>query len=312
MKKFVSNIIFFLLFSALFYVVALFAWGTLVPKIFRSNLDYRKGSSGHLFSRLSEAKKTKKVDILFLGSSHTYRGFDSRFFLKNNYSSFNLGSSSQTPIQTEILLKRYLNQLNPSLIIYEVYPEIFTLDGVESSLDLIANDNNDIYTYQMAYELNHIKTYNTLLYSFLSDIILSKSFNEPISKDGDAYIKGGYVEREISFNKPTSIKRKKIEFNNSQIKIFSTLIDSFKSKNIDFILVYAPISKLHYKSYENGAEYDKMMRSFGEYYNFNEMLNLSDSLHFFDSNHLNQKGVDIFNQKLLEIINKRTIKKAPN
>ena len=90
-----------------------------------------------MLTRLNEVKNIKNIDILFLGSSHTYRGFDTRVFKKNGYNSFNLGSSSQSPIQTLTLTKRYLNQLNPKLIVYEVYPTTFTIDGIESSLDII-------------------------------------------------------------------------------------------------------------------------------------------------------------------------------
>jgi hypothetical protein len=38
-----------------------------------------------MYSRLSEIKNYKDIDILFLGSSHTYRGFDTRIFLDSGY-----------------------------------------------------------------------------------------------------------------------------------------------------------------------------------------------------------------------------------
>jgi len=82
------------------------------------------------------------VDILFLGSSHSYRGFNPQYF--SGYKTFNLGSSAQTPIQTNLLLKRYLHQLNPKTIVYEVYPISLSIDGVESSSDIIANDHHPI------------------------------------------------------------------------------------------------------------------------------------------------------------------------
>ena len=83
-----------------------------------------------MFTRLKEVKTVKNVDILFLGSSHTYRGFDTSIFHDCGYSAFNLGSSSQTPIQTLTLANRYLKQLNPKLVVLEVYPGNFTGDGV--------------------------------------------------------------------------------------------------------------------------------------------------------------------------------------
>ena len=86
---------------------------------------------------MSWTRKIKNVDVLFLGSSHAYRGFDPRIFRKRGYSSFNLGSSAQTPSQTKVWLKRYLKHLNPKIVIYEVYPGTFSSDGIEASLDLV-------------------------------------------------------------------------------------------------------------------------------------------------------------------------------
>ena len=143
MKNFISNTVLFLLFLSIFYSTFLIIWVHYAPSRFKPNIIYNMGSYGFMYSRLSEIKNYENTNILFLGSSHAYRGFDTRIFLDKGLKSFNLGSSSQTPLQTKVLLKRYLERLNPKLVIYEVYPETFTIDGVESSLDIIANDKND-------------------------------------------------------------------------------------------------------------------------------------------------------------------------
>ena len=45
------------------------------------------------------------------------------------------------------------------------------------------------------------------------------------------------------------------------------------------------------------------MRSYGlQYYNFNEIIQLDDSLDFYDAHHLNQNGVNKFNAKLKEVL----------
>ena len=113
MAKFIKSILWFTPYSLAIYLLLLVFWGELTPPLLKKNLNYKKGSYGHLYSRIRELKKTHDVDILFLGSSHTYRGFDPRIFARHGFHTFNLGSSSQSPIQTEILLKRYLDKLNP-------------------------------------------------------------------------------------------------------------------------------------------------------------------------------------------------------
>lgn len=308
MKKFIFNTTFFLLFSSLFYLIFLFIWGLFIPAPFKSNINYRIGSYGHMFSRISEIKKYRNIDILFLGSSHAYRGFDTRLFLENGYKSFNLGSSSQTPIQTKVLLKRYLDILNPKLVIYEVYPETFTLDGVESSLDIIANDVNDIHSLWMALKINNIKIYNTLIYAFFRDILgLNSSFSEPIIKGNDKYISGGFVEKELGFYQPSKFDKKKILIKDYQLESFKEIVQMLNNKKIKLILVYAPIPKVNYYSYFNKHYFDSLMQTYSTYYNFNEIISLNDSLHFYDSHHLNQNGVKIFNEKLIELLNTNKI-----
>jgi hypothetical protein len=305
MKLFISKTLLFLFFAFVFYVVLLFAWGLFVPSILKSNLNYPISSNGHNFSRLSEVKSYGDIDVLFLGSSHAYRGFDTRLFLENGYKSFNLGSSAQTPVQTKLLVDRYLEKLNPEMVIYEVFPATFALDGVESSLDIIANDLNDLNSIKMALKINNIKTYNTLIYAYICNFIgLNKFYTEPVIKGKDKYISGGYVEREISFNKPVKFKKNKISLRKDQLKSFSEIIHLIKSRNIKLFLVYAPIPSENYHSYTNNHYFDSIMKKYSEYYNYNELLLLNDSLHFYDSHHLNQKGVFVFNKKLIELLNK--------
>ena len=308
MKIFIKNIVLFTAFSIVFYIVAIPFWRSCLPGKFSPNINYRIGGVGHTYSRIKEFKEyinTDSLDILFLGSSHTYRGFDTRIFSENGLKSFNLGSSAQTPIQTITLLYRYLDKAHPKLIIYEVYPPKVASDGVESSLDIIANDKNDIHSYSMAFQINHIKTWNTLVYGSYRDMFnLNKSFNEPVFKKADTYISGGFVEKKIGYYSPQPLSRKKIILDKNQLNKFENVINEIKNRGIRLILVYAPIPKINYSRYTNNNYFDSLMTTYSDYYNFNKMINLNDSLHFYDSDHLNQSGVEIFNNKLLEILNK--------
>jgi len=300
-KEFIKSLFAFIPFAFGIYVVLVCLWGDWAPDFLKKNLNYRVGSYGHMFTRIAEVKQTKDVDLLFLGSSHTYRGFDTRIFKQAGYNAFNLGSSSQTPIQTKILLERYLTTLNPDTVIYEVYPGTFSSDGVESSLDLIANDNNDLATLKMAFKINHIKTYNTLIYGFYRDIFnKNASFSEPTAKDGDQYVSGGYVEKNMSYYKPATPVPNKWRLETQQLRIFEDILDLLKAKNIPVILVQAPVTASEYAAYANNDEVDKILSSYGVYYNFNGLPALNDSLHFYDAHHLNQAGVEIFNRELIE------------
>lgn len=288
-----------------FYFAFILIWGFAVPpKYLESNSYYRPGSPGFMFSRLKEVKTVKDVDILFLGSSHAYRGFDTRFFTKKGYKSFNLGSLSQSPLQTKVLLDRYLAQLDPKTIIYEVYPFTFASDGVESSLDIIANDRNDKYSIKMSLEINNPKVYNTLAYALVRDFFnLNKDYKEPSHKGQDRYISGGFVEKDLTFYKKEKHPVQKWNFNSEQFAALEDIDSILEAKNIKVFYVYAPITPSLYNSYSNNAEFDSIIQNFGIYYNFNEILTLDDSLNFYDTHHLNQNGVQLFNKSLLDIIN---------
>jgi len=303
MKKFITSIAAFLALIIVFYPVTLFVWGICISSGLRPNLNYPIGISGHQYSRLKEVKNIHSVDILFVGPSLAYRGFDPRIFEANGITSFNLGSSNQTPVQTKVLLKRYLRQINPKLIIYEVEPETFSVDGVESSLDIMANDKNDLNSIRMAVELNHIKVYNTLIYSLIRDALsLNSSFNEPMIKGEDKYVAGGFVEKEIRFYKKVSCPSKTWDFNENQLIAFKEVVNLIKHHGSELILVNAPITPSLYRSYMNSSIFDHLMSDNSKYYNFNEILPLNDSLHFYDAFHLNQNGVKLFDSKLIELL----------
>jgi hypothetical protein len=300
MKKFLKSILLFLPFAIVFYFVLFIIWGDFMPSLFQKKIKYEMGSYGHMYTRVREIKNYKNPDVLILGGSHAYRGFDVRILKQAGYRAFILASSSQTPIQTKLLLERYLDTINPKFIIYEVYPGAFCSDGVESSVDLIANDVNDSLNLEMARAINSSVTYHTLLYKAYRDLMgRDLNFKEPVVKDDDTYISGGYVERKMQYYKPEKFNTQKWKVKANQFEAFKQIVNIIKRKKIRLVLVCAPIPPTHYNAFINNAEFDNYMRRYADYYNFNTMMHLNDSLYFNDNNHLNQEGVKLFNKELL-------------
>lgn len=304
MKTLFRKLLLFLCFAFLFYCASLVLWERFLPDSFTQNVNYKIGSYGHMNSRIKDIPNYPDVDILILGSSHAYRGFDTRIFAEYGIKAFNLGSSAQTPIQTRILLDRYLEQLDPDLIIYEVYPSTLSSDGVESALDLIANDQNDLRSIRMAFKINNVKVYNTLIYGIFRDLFaLDREFVENPVKGPDRYIEGGYVEKSLQLNndrneyKPTNWNTRPY-----QVNAFEEILTTLEEKGIEVILIQAPITTKRYSSYQNNSERDSYYQNLGVYFNFNDLLELSDRDHFYDSHHLNQNGVEIFNQEVIKTL----------
>jgi hypothetical protein len=301
MRLFLPTLLKFLACCALGYGALLFIWGSLFPDSHAANLSYRPASSGHLYTRIREARATHDVDLLFLGSSHAYRGFDPRIFHEAGIRTFNLGSSSQTPLQTRILLNRYLDQLNPEQVIFEVYPVTFELDGVESGIDLIANDRKDVHLLKMSAEINHPLVWNTLLYGGMRAALgLDENLIEPVTRKDDTYIPGGFVEKTREYYQPVSQPLHTWNINDDQWQAFQECLEMLRSRDIKYKLVYAPVTDSLYYSYARRAAFDSLMASCGPYVNFNTRIALSDSLHYYDKHHLNQDGVTLFNRALME------------
>lgn len=301
MRKFIVNIFKFIIAVVPVYIILLIAWGITFPQFLKPNLNYVDDEQNYMRNRLNEVKQKNNINTVVFGSSAAYRGFDPRIFKKHNIELFNLGSSMQSPIQMQTLIKKHIDQLNPKLIIFEVYPYTFCIDGVESGLDIISNANIDKPVIDMVFKLNNIKTYNTLIFAIFKNLFIKN--NLVINNNStDKYVIGGYVEHELSYVKPWESINRSWNFNQKQIDAFEEVLELIKSKNINYVLVYAPVTKQFYNEFDNHTAFNNYMNSIGNYYNFNNNSQLTDTLHFYDSHHLNQTGVELFNEKLISVL----------
>jgi len=297
--KLLKTLLAFVAISFFVYSVLIWLWGTYIPEKYANNLNFKVGDS---YTRFQEVKKYNNIDILFAGSSHAYRGFDPRIFEKAGYSTFNLGSTAQTPFHTKYILKHYIDELHPKWLIMEVYPKVFTIDGVESSLDIISN-NEDMNTLNFVLHHKNFRVLNTYIYSQIHNIfnIIPK---DSILKSSsyNTYIGKGYVERKMSFNKNRIYKRNELVYLDSHFNSLEEIDKICKKRGVLPIYVVAPIDKKRYNSFVNLDEFDEKMKKFEIFYDFNILMKMNDTLHFYDSHHLNQNGVELFNQELIKIL----------
>ena len=287
----ITAIIILIVFSYSSYVVV---WGLNFPDD-SPNIVYKRigGSSGF---RLNELEKRRNLDVLITGSSHAYRGIDSRYFEQKGIRTFNMGSSSQTPIQTKWLLNKHLDKLNPKLVILEVDPSIFCSDGIESSLDIISNYPKVIQTFPLAWK--HLKTLNTYIFSLYHQLFIK---DKPKIQWRDTYHTGGYVERKLSYYNVEKFETDSWNFNTELFKEFDQIIELLQKRNIEFVLVQAPLSPDYYFSHSNNEEFDQIMEKQGTYYNYNQLMKWDNTKHFYDKQHLNTIGARRLTAALLQL-----------
>jgi len=301
MKGFVKSILIFAVFAAMFYVAGILALGH--TGISALNVNFRfKLSPSQSVLRLNDLKELDTLDILFLGSSRAYTGFDTRLFKAAGYSSFVLGTDAQTPLQTLMLLQRHLDGIAPRMVIYEINLEGLESDGVESAIDLISSDVTDRHTWQMVKTINRPMTYHAFLFAWVR-----QAAGCAIEYNGDigGYIRGsGYVAGTELTNQDMHMvfPPREIDVNDSQWSAFLSVLQLLAERNIPVILVQAPIPSEKYLAMNGRTRIQSQLQRMETFYAFNEIITLDDSLHFMDSYHMNQFGAELFNARLIELL----------
>lgn len=250
-----------------------------------------------IFQRASrEIDTIVNVDILFFGSSHAYRAFDPNVFKKYGFSSYNLGSSSQSPLNSYFLMKKYIQKCNT--VILEVYPVAFSLDGAESFADLARAEPNYFDLFFHAAAITQVMPFQNISVKPFSDKYIKGQ------KEDFCIYRQGYVEVYDSAGKknidyPQVTLNKKLM--DKQFKYLKKIISLCHSQNKKLILVYAPVPNKH--QMVNEVYYKKSLHQITEeqkipFFDMSRSLPLSDSNHFYDDDHMNAAGVAIFNQYL--------------
>ena len=158
----------------------------------------------------------------------------------------------------------------------------------------------------MTTTINHIKLYNNIVYAYYRKLFnRNKNFKENKVIAYDTYIAGGFVERTMMNNQDSAlVKTEKIEWAPKayQLAAFEKIITLAKEKKVKLILVQAPVTKPEYAKYSVNDSINKYFAGKEVYYNFNNYIMLSDTLDFYNKDHLNQKGIRIFNTALMDSI----------
>ncbi len=301
MKVFFKKILVYVLLCGITVHLLTLLSGRYLNTYYRPNLHIPLKDYGFTYSRLKEVKSKNKIDVLVLGNSHAYRGYDPRIFKKSGFELFNLGSSSQTPYQSRYLLEEYINALDPCVVIIETNPLYFALDGQESAFDILANEAYNFRLMKMTSKVNCYPSYLAHHFAFMNSILPADTISEPRVIWNDAYVNGGFVE-----------KIDPLEFNNQfpfdayslieeQVEEFLAMTSFLRKIGQDYRVVYAPVTIRFYEEYVNRIDMKRVLEANGEkVLDFNQYTELTDQDHFYDLHHLNQKGVIAFNERLIE------------
>lgn len=270
------------------------------------------GGYGHSLMRFREIENNRNYDIVFLGSSRVYRGFDPRVFEHYGLSIFDLGSPAQISMNTYYLVKKYIDFVQASIFVFEI-SSLADSTGDESAIDLISNLPFSSDMFEMGLETlkgKQIRTLNSILLAYLRRIFIPLSKARQRSDPENIYVSRGYVEtvrvrnviERLGMIRP---QQKRIELN-----YFRKIIELFRERKKTLILVFAPLTRHLKKNTPNHGEFVAVVRLIARqsglsFIDFNEKqisqaLGLNDEKDFYDGSHLNQQGVEKFNKFLIE------------
>ena len=311
LRNFILDILKFLGFVTISYIVLLVLFAEFLNPYLYFNLRYDRGVNDNVYIKIADIENglADNVDILFLGSSHTNRSFDPRIFRKEGYGIFNLGSSAQSHKQTTLLLEDYLDEINPKLIVYDVYPAMFSNNGLESVVDFLTNEYPLESLWESIFELNHPKVYNTLLVRIYKKMLRQEYRTYSKVSKLDQYVEGGYWEH-VNVNWDGFLPRDSIvrRIDDEQLNAFLYNLDFISKRGIPVRLVDVPIPSKYFDTHKNIDQIRDDISKFGDVKYFQNDVELVDTFHFYDHHHMNQKGVELFSPVFINWLKSENIK----
>lgn len=305
MRCYLTDLLRFALFAVPVYLLFIIVAGSVSPFSEHRNIKYARGGYGHLLTRLQEADTTGAVDILFLGSSHAYRGFDPRVFSAAGYRTFNLGSSSQSPVQTAWLVERYLERMAPKLVVMDVFPTTISTEGVEATLNLLSNAPVDADLLQMALATPHADVWNTAILATWRELTgANAGYREPVyhSVDQDRYIPGGYVEKgPIPFIPRSTASKLEWDPPARQWAAFLDIMQRLHARKVPVVLLQTPVTRNWQFTPAERARLDSLFTPHATaYLDLSAVLVGEEAELFYDGHHMRQATVERFNALLLD------------
>lgn len=297
MKKFIKSILLFTIFAIFFYVFAVIIAGKFFPRRLVGNIIQKNSISAIDGSkrRFLNLKKHKNVDVMILGSSHAYRGYDNRIFAKAGFSSYNLGSSAQRLNVTEYLYRENVLNLKPKILIIDIFPILFD-DSVEGLVNLIPLKYNDNDFRLLVGKSQNMLAINSLIYFNVFGNV--KELKDPIKRK-EVYIDGGYISNVKVAKYAGKYDHTTLKIEEENITALKNIVSDAEKRGIKVFLFQGPLPESKFHSFTNNKQIDSLMHSIGTYYNYNDVGFLSND-YFFDDLHINQKGVDVYNKWVIE------------
>lgn len=257
---------------------------------------------GGSWQRFHEFDPDSTYDVVFIGSSHSYRGYDAGYFTDQGYTAFNLGSSAQTPMNSYYLVRDLLRAGHVGLLVMDVYEGTLENDGLESTADLVQNLPSDRTAWSMALATRDPRGLNMMaLRYFMKE-------HAPFYQDSTYRAGGGAFRADSLKTDPDYAVGRGLHVRQRQAEFLEQVIALCRERGIRPVLCnhYFPHASDRRKHAAYNAYLHELLGADGPVYIDKAYDHqLSDRDHFFDHNHLNAAGARIFSADLLRELKER-------
>ncbi len=258
----------------------------------------RKG--GQEYRLMQDWNPDAKYDVVVLGSSHAYRGYDPREFAKHNLSLFAAGSGFQNTLASFVLAKDVFVPKKNSLVIIDLFDQTFVGDGVGCFSRVIENAGSDYAALEFVWRKPDLRTFNSYWCRVFSKDAPVEVGDEP------GYLLNGYCPKTDTLETlPAELNlENEIKFNQLFANYLDKLIVQIKRDSAQVVLVSHPQPAL--VSYSNYHDqflkfiHPVIVKHQVVYLDYNTNHSLNNQEHFADANHLNQAGVSLWNEQLIK------------
>lgn len=265
------------------------------PLIYRTG-DYYNWPGGDTWQRFHEYDPKVRRDVVIIGSSHAYRGYDPSVFTQRGLSAFNLGSSAQSPLNSYFLIDHYLDSTNCPLLILDVYEGSMASSGLESTADLTQNQPNDAAALGMAWSLHDLRGLNMMALRMLGR-------REVPYYTAPDYQGLGYCPMPDSIKLAAGPPGKNQVLAARQCHFFEKIVRLCRERGIRMV-----VSSHFARADRRGAPHaalasyvDSVLAGTGiPYLDFSEAPGIEDKNWFADNTHLNAAGARIFTGQLVD------------
>lgn len=315
----------------------------LLPFIYKLGNKYKTASTENLINGYNQGRweefyslRENSLDMVFLGSSHSYCTFDPEIIDKIvGSSSYQLGMPLQHYDSTYYTLLEVLNYHKPKRVVVEVYWDMldddFELKQATMLFQVLKNDaleqdyinkvfpmgekikyNNNVFKYQADYFAYETKQWQEKIQNKFGVALKASERQQGVEKyRSRGYTYCDYKMLSSELDKTNQFKNfdgKDWKASDVQKGWLKKLVDKCNENDIEVIFVTAPIANVsmeYIKNYDIVHNYIQKMADEWDikYYDYN-IINKNKNLlsldNFRDDAHLNHSGVEIISKDFAE------------